>query len=137
MRDAGLASSASAHNYTPTELGVFGVTAETKPEDAHACVDTIKDVIERIRAGDFEAADVERAQSIHEARMLRGLETMEGQASFLAEWEALGDWKLGLKYLERILSLTKDDIVRVAREYIDPSVAAMLVYRPEKAAPYA
>lgn len=135
VRDAGLATTVSAHNYTPTAVGVFGVTAECKPEDTRDCIERIKQVL-----GDwteFLPEELERAKSILEARMLRGLETMEGQASFIAEWEALGDWKLGLDYLQRVLSATGDDVLRAGREYIDPETAALLIYRPESAAPYA
>ncbi|HUP88399.1 MAG TPA: pitrilysin family protein [Longimicrobiales bacterium] len=135
VRDAGLATSVSAHNYTPTELGVFGVTAECRPEDTQACIERIKQVM--VDWTEFLPEELDRAKSILEARMLRGLETMEGQASFIAEWEALGDWKLGLDYLQQALSATADDVLRVGREYIDPENAALLIYRPESAAAYA
>lgn len=137
VRDAGLATSVSAHNYTPTEIGVFGVSAEAEPQDAHACVEAINAVIENVRTGGIGAEDLERAQSILEARMLRGLETMEGQAGFVAEWEALGDWRMGLDYLNQVLTATRDDVLRVAREYIDPASAALLIYRPKTAEAYA
>ena len=42
---------------------------------------------------------------------LRRLEDMEGQANYLAEWEALGDWRMGERYLERLLTTTRDDLV--------------------------
>ena len=39
------------------------------------------------------SAEVERAKRIYESQWVRRLEDMEGQANYLAEWEALGDWR--------------------------------------------
>jgi zinc protease len=135
VREAGLASGVSAHNYTPTSLGVFGITAEAEPAETRQCIDAIFTTLEAARAGSITDEDVRRAQSILEARMLRGLETMEGQASFLADWAALGDWKIGKQYLDTLLRATREDVQRVASRYLDPSVAAVLTYRPASAAP--
>ncbi|MGQ0814507.1 MAG: M16 family metallopeptidase [Gemmatimonadota bacterium] len=134
VREAGLASGISAHNYTPAELGLFGVTAEAEPADTRACIDAIFETIEAARDGSISDSDVARAQSVLEARTLRGLETMEGQASFLAEWAALGDWRLAIAYLERIMSARRADIERVARYYLASAAASVLSYRPESAA---
>jgi zinc protease len=133
VREAGLATGVSAHNYTPTELGVFGVTAESEPADARRCLIAVFDTIATAQAGAITDEDVARAQSVMEARTLRGLETMEGQAGFVAHWAALGDWRLGVEYLDRVLSVTRADVERVAREYLRPEVAAVLSYRPESA----
>ena len=129
VRDTGLASSVSAHNYTPTELGVFGVSAEVNPEDARAAFralfETVRGLSERI-----DAEEVTRAQSMLEARMLRSLETMEGQANFLAEWQSLGDWRLGFSYLEQLMSLQPAQLADAARRYLTKDRVGVLAYRP-------
>jgi zinc protease len=133
VREAGLASGVSAHNYTPTELGVFGITAEAEPPDVERCLRAITATLERVRAGHIADADVARAQSILEARLLRGLETMEGQANFLAEWEALGDWRLGFDYMDQMRALTAADLARAAQRYLPLEHAALALYRPAAA----
>jgi zinc protease len=55
---------------------------------------------------------------------------MEGQANYLAEWEALGDWRLGDRYLERLLITDGPQVVDVAKRYLAPGSAGVLVYRP-------
>lgn len=135
IRDAGLASSIGAHNYTPTELGVFGISAEADPADARGCIMRTCEVIEELPSGALSEGDLQRAQNIVEARLLRGLETMEGQASFLAEWEGLGDWRLGLAYLQRVTSAARADIERVTKQYLAVDAAAILTYRPRDAEP--
>jgi zinc protease len=136
VRDAGLASVASAHHYTPTELGVFGVTAEAEPADTRGALAAIFKTIEATRQN-ITYDEVSRAQSIVEARMLRGLETMEGQAHFIAEWQSVGDWRLGLDYLEQVMSLQPAQLMAVAERYLNVDRAAVLAYRPASAAPIA
>jgi zinc protease len=135
VREAGLASGVSAHNYTPTELGIFGITAEAEPAETLECIQAIFATVDAVRAGSVTDEDVRRAQSVLEARMLRGLETMEGQASFIADWAALGDWQLGRTYLDTLMRATREDVQRVAEQYLDTESAAVLTYRPQSAAP--
>jgi zinc protease len=136
VRDAGLASAVSSHHYTPTELGVFGVTAEVEPVETRAAIAEIFKTIATTR-DKITYDEVSRAQSIVEARMLRGLETMEGQAHFIAEWQSAGDWRLGLDYLEQVMSLQPGQLVAVAEQYLSPDAAAILAYRPASAEPIA
>lgn len=136
IRDAGLASSISAHNYTPTELGVFGISAEAEPADTHDCIVKTCAVIDALKTGALSEGDLQRAQNLVETRLLRGLETMEGKANFVAEWEALGDWRLGLAYLKRVMSASRSDIERVAHQYLAIGGLALLTYQPRTAAPF-
>ncbi len=62
---------------------------------------------------------------------------MEGQANHLAEWEALGDWRLGDAYAERMLSATPDEVAEAVRRHLDPGQASMVVYRPATAPTFA
>jgi zinc protease len=130
VRERRLASSVSAYNYTPTELGVFVVHAEGQPSTTVDAARAAWDQLRVVREGDVGELEMERARRIFESRWVRRLEDMEGQANYLAEWEALGDWRLGSRYLERLLATTRDDLVRVARRYLDPENAAVIVYRP-------
>ena len=66
---------------------------------------------------------------------MRRLETMEGQAGYLAQWQALGNWRLGSDYLDKVLSASLPDIARVAEDYLAPESAAVLCYQPHDAAP--
>jgi zinc protease len=131
VRERKLATSVSAYNYTPTELGVFVVHAETPPATTPDAARGIWDQLRRLRDGEVGDLELERAKRIYESRWVRRLEDMEGQANYLAEWEAMGDWKLGDAYLERMLATTRDDITRVAVRYLDADAAGVLVYRPD------
>src|SRR5207253_3939861 len=113
-----LASSVSAYDYTPTELGVFVVHAETEPETAAEAARVIWDQLHQLRVGSLEDAELTRVRRIFEARWARRLETAEGRANYLAEWEALGGWQLGDEYYKRYMSATADDVQRVTRDHL-------------------
>ncbi len=131
VREKKLASSITAYNYTPTELGVFVVHAETEPENTAEAARVIWDQLHQLRVGAIEGDELTRVRRIFEARWVRRLETAEGRANYLAEWEALGAWRLGDEYFKRYMSASADDLQRVVRKYLSEERAAALVYRPE------
>jgi zinc protease len=130
VRERRLASSVTAYNYTPTDIGVFVAHAETQPENTADAARGIWDQIRTIRDGDLGEFELERAKRIQESHWLRRLEDMEGQANYLAEWEALGDWRMGERYLERMLTMTRADVIEAAVRHLDPDNASAVVYRP-------
>jgi zinc protease len=131
VRDRKLASSVSAYDYTPTSLGVFVVHAETPPERADEAARTIWSQLRAVRDDGVSEPELVRAKRLYESRWIRRLEDMEGQANYLAEWEALGDWRRGDEYLHAALAATPADLQRLARRFLDPEQAALVVYRPE------
>jgi zinc protease len=137
VRERRLAASVSAYNYTPTQLGVFVAHAETPGPQTREAARAMWDQIARVRDGDVGELELERARRIVSSQWIRRLEDMEGQANYLAEWEALGDWRMGDRYLERLLTLTHDDVTAAARRYLDPDQAGLAVYRPNSTEPLA
>jgi zinc protease len=133
VRERKLASSVSAYDYTPTELGVFVVQAEVDPDKSAAAGAAIWDQLRQLREGPIDEHELTRVRRIFEARWVRRLETAEGRANHLSEWEALGDWRLGDDYFRRYMSATAEDVQQAAKMFLAPERAAALIYRPEKA----
>jgi len=133
VRERRLASSISAYNYTPTDIGVFVVHAETPPASAGDAARAIWDQLRAVRDGDIGDLEIERAKRILESQFVRRLEDMEGQANYLAEWEALGDWRMGDRYLQRLLTTTREQLLDTANRYVDPENAGVIIYRPSSA----
>ena len=133
VRERQLASSISAHNYTPRDIGVFMVHAETSPETTAAASKAVWAQIVDVREAGLGVHELERARRIVESRWVRRLESMEGQASHLAEWEALGDFALGDRYFERLLTVRTGELQDVARRYLSIDRAGVAVYRPRNA----
>lgn len=131
VRERGHASDIDAYNYTPTEIGVFGISLECEPGQMEAALQATHDEVDRLIRDGAEAQELDRVRTQMSARLLRRLETAEGQANMLARWQALGDWREAGAYLDRVLALTPDDIAAAARRYLDPEAVAVLAYRPE------
>jgi zinc protease len=135
VRERRLAASIAAYNYTPTDIGVFVVHAETPPDKAREAAVATWEQLRAVRDGEIGGLEIERAKRIYESQWLRRLEDMEGQANYLAEWEALGDWRMGERYFERLMTATREDLIAVATRYLDPDNAGVVVYRPESSQP--
>ena len=130
VRERRLASSITAYNYTPTDIGVFVVQAETPPASTADAARAVWEQLRAVRDGELGELEIERAKRVYESQWVRRLEDMEGQANYLAEWEALGDWRMGDRYLERLLTATRDDLVAVANRYLGADNTGVVVYRP-------
>jgi zinc protease len=130
VRERELASSVSAYNYTPVELGVFVVHAEGAPERSREAAQAIWNEMLRLRDDLIPDEELERARRVHESRWLRRQETMDGQATMLAEWEALGGWELAEEYSARCLSVTATQLRDAAARHMDPAQASMITHRP-------
>jgi len=137
VREKKLASAVSAYDYTPTSLGVFVVHAESPSERASEAARAIWAQLRDVREIGIGEGELTRAKRVFEARWVRRLEDMEGQANYLADWESLGDWTMGDDYLRRVLATTTDDIQALAQKYLDPDQASVVVYRPTESAPVA
>jgi zinc protease len=136
-RERKLVSSIAAFNYTPRDIGVFAIQAESPPDRATAALDATWDQLRRLRADGVSELELERARRITESRWLRRLEDMEGQANHLAEWEALGNWELGDQYYERMLTTSADQLQALHERYLADDHVAVLTYRPEQTPPIA
>lgn len=137
VRDKQLASSVSAWHYTTSDIGVFVVHAESPAPRARAAMQQLWHEIQAVRTTGFRTSEITRAQRILEARWLRRIESMDGQATYLASWEAEGGLDLAATYFDRMLSLSADDVHRVAEQYLDPEQLSVVSYRPTGAEPLA
>ena len=137
VRETGLVQEIGASHYTPTELGVFSIGAVSEPGEAAAALDAIGGVLAALRSAGVSAGELNRAQRIVDARLLRQFETAEGQAGLMAEWQALGDWRWLEDYRLRLHDVSATMLHDVAARYLDPDHATVLVYRPRDAAPMA
>jgi len=135
VRDRRLASSITAYDYTPTELGVFVIHAGTRPETMREAAGAIWDQVRRVRAGEITAAEVDRARALVEAQALRRFESPEGQANFLGAWELLGDWRQGASHHDALLRVDAAQLTAVAQRWLDPAQVTVLAYRPRGTAP--
>lgn len=137
VRERKLAAAVAAYDYAPTELGVFVVHAEGEPDTLADAARNVWEQLRELRDEGVGRDELWRARRILEARWIRRLETAEGQANYLAEWEVEGDWALGDRYLERLLTATPEQVTQAMRTHLSPDQASVVVYRPDAAPPVA
>lgn len=130
LRERQIVSSVSAYNYTPTELGVFVIHAELKPECAGDAGRGIWEQLRALRDDAIDPLEIERVRRIFESSWIRRQESMEGQASHLSQWEALGGWQLADDYFERFTSTSAEEVHHAVRRYLTPERAGLVIYRP-------
>ncbi len=133
VRERQLASSVTSHNYTMAELGVFTIHLEMEPATTIEAARAAWGEVLRMRKDPLPDHELERARRLYEARWLRGLESMEGRATFLASWEALGGWEIGPVYLESVRVATAAAVRDAMQAHLKPADASVLAYRPAAA----
>ncbi len=134
VRERKLAGSVGAYNYSPSEVGVFVVNSESEPHTAADAARATWAQVTAVRNGEVCDDELTRSKQLFAARWARRLESIEGQASHFAEWEALGGWALGDAYYDSFMSVSTSDVTRVAQQYLVPEQTAAISYRSKNSA---
>lgn len=118
-------SSYSAKRYG----GSFEITLQTRNESAQSAIEEVLKEIKRMRDGMVSDNELEDAKSFLIGSFPMRIETGKRIADFLLAVEYYG---LGMDYIDKypeyIKKVTKDDVQRVAREYLKPdSMVSVLV----------
>jgi predicted Zn-dependent peptidase len=126
-----LATGISAFHYSPTEVGVFSISAELEPERLPAALDEIAKAVLALRSAGPTDADIERARALLLTQWGRRLETMDGRASALASAEALRDVALLDEEFAQLSAVTPADVQRVTEQYLLPDSVGAVAYLPD------
>jgi len=115
------------------ETGSFEVSVQTKNESANTVIEEISRQVNNMRAEHVTDQELSDAKSFLIGSFKRRLDTNRKITDFLALVEF---YNLGLDYIERypeyIDAVTKDDILNVARKYIDPDQFILVVVANQK-----
>lgn len=118
--------------------GPWSVSAGVNPVNVDLAIERIIDELRRIVAEPVSAEDLDDVQSYYTGHLPLQLESNEGIAGTLVNIETYG---LGLDYLinyrATIRALTRDDLLKAARHYLNPDALVIAVAGPgqEDAAP--
>jgi len=134
-RERGFASSVGAYDYTAGDVGVFVVQAEAPPHCAREALLQLWREVQAARDNGLRRSEIMRAQSVIEARWLRRLDSMDGQASFLAAWEADGGLDLASNYYDRLMSLSVTDVEGALARHLNGDSVSVIAYRPSAVEP--
>ena len=103
--------------------------------------DQAPDVVEQVLRDEIDrvqqepVADHELARVRKQVRAQRAFagESVTNQAINLASWHILGITERGARLAEEIAAVTSDDVLRVARQYLDRRHSVVGVFIPERA----
>ena len=133
LRDElGIVSSVSS-TYGPLEGGgVVGVTAQLDPVNLERAEAEIMRELRRIRDEGVTEAERRRAITAAEAQHEFETETVEGRARVLGRAETV--WRLDaeLSYLDRLRTITREQIRAAAIRYLDPERYVRVTFVPAR-----
>ena len=124
----GLAYSIYSYFVAGKNAGRFQLAMQTRNESAREAIEVAKAEIERIRRDGVTAEELQDAKNYLTGSFALGLDTNDDVADFLGQVEYLG---LGLDYADRypglIRKVTAEDVLRVARKYLQPEKLILVV----------
>jgi zinc protease len=133
-KELGLVNTADAGYFTQKEPGIFNIYAEFSYENRAAVEQTILSELKDILKGNLGEDEVERAKTVLLANEAFQAETGAGLAGTLGFYSVVaGDYRFALTYPEKIRAVTVEDVLEVARKYVDLNVYYELVLIPESA----
>jgi len=133
-KELGLVTAIDAGYFTQKEPGIFHIYAEFPYENRVAVEQAILTELREILDGKLSAQEVERAKRVLLAREALQAETAAGFAGTLGFYSVVaGDYQFALTYPERIRAVTVEDVLAVARKYINLDLYYELVLIPESA----
>lgn len=131
----GLVTSVGAFSHEIEDVGLFQVSAVLKPERLPEFRRALFAELGRAWREAPTEEEMERARNRVEASFVLAGSTMLGQARTLASFEALGDYGLLAEQVAAFMSVTAEDVLRVARTYLDPELATLVEVVPADAMP--
>ena len=108
------------------------------PRDPHTAEDleqAMYDELEKMKKDGPTDRELEKVKNFSIEYILRQLSSNAGLARMLGYYEAVaGDWQFFLELIKNMQNVTKEDVMRVANEYLVPSnrTVAILVKEEEK-----
>jgi zinc protease len=75
--------------------------------------------IDKLKSEPVADEELQKAKNQIEASFIMGQDSIFYQAMLLGQFETVADWKLLEKYVAGIRAVTKEDVMRVAKEYFN------------------
>ena len=126
----GLVNSVTA-GYSPLEAaGAVTITAQLEPANLARAEAQILTELQRVREHGVTDAELRRAVTAAEARYAFSTETAEGRAYAFGRAETIWRLEEELAYVDRLRSVTPDQIRSAARRYLDPERYDRVAFLP-------
>ncbi len=120
--------------YTPgLEPGFVGVYIGTAPQKEQEALQGMKEQLELLLKDGVTDEEIERAQNYLVGNFEIGLQQNSSQAAKITFDELYGiGWEEYNAYPEKIYAVTKEDVLKAARKYIDMDKYTLAIVKPEE-----
>ncbi len=125
-----VAQEISAGFFTSLDPALFQVFAVVEPGSIAAAEDAIVAEIATVYDVGITDDELRRAKALIEGDDIIATHTSRGYATTLGFYATVADLPFALTYRDRIRQVTRDDVQRVARRYLDPHAYAIAIIRP-------
>ncbi len=130
--DKTLATDIFAYSYTPKDKGLFIIGAGLPFSNIPDAFREIFEIILKYKFEKFSSSEVNKAIIQVESDDIFSLTTMQGRARKLGFYQMMtGDYDYGSKYLNRLRSITPDEIVKVAKKYFTRENMSVVLLLPD------
>ena len=133
VRVPGLASAVGATQYTPGDVGVFDVSLTSHPERVAAAMRVAVGLAEPLADHGPDPVQLDRVRALFSTYWARRLESADGRATTLAEYEARGGYERAETHRVALEQVTADDVRRVAGHWLSRDAVCAVAYVPEAA----
>jgi len=130
--DQGLVHRIGAFSYTPASAGLFAIGANLDADNKEAAESAIFDELKQLKENGVEETELNKARRIALVSQMESLVTVQGQASDLgSNWSVTRNLSFTKEYLRRVSSVDLNDILVVARKYLENSSLSVVEVGPE------
>jgi len=112
------------------DAGLWMAAAGTDPVNIETVVEIIEREIRRLSDEPLSDEELANAKAYLDGSLVVGLETFSAQAFQMIRDETYGVRVLSQAHRDGIQRVTQDDVQRVARTYLRPDEATLVVIRP-------
>jgi zinc protease len=134
VRVPGLASAIGATHYTPGDVGVLDITLTSSVATVSEAVARSVGLTAALAERGPDDGQLRRVRALLDTFWSRRLESADGRATLLAEFEARGGYHTVVEYQEALEAVTADDVRRVADTWLGRNAACGVTYLPVEGA---
>jgi zinc protease len=121
------------YNGLAIDPSVFSVSAQLMPGKEPAEIEREMDrLLEQMKAELISDRELQKAKNQIESEFIYAQDSIFGQAMKIGYYEAVGGWRLMDGYLDGIRKVTREDVQRVAKAYLDRDRRTVGVLLPTK-----
>jgi len=136
VEDERLTDGITSYSWTPSFMtqGVFGVVFQAPAEKLDRIFAVVKEEVERIQSAPPAVDELERAKVQVVAQYQLGQQSVQDQAEQVGrDYLTTGDPTFSLRYVDRIQSVTPEQVTAAARRWLRPEGLSIAVVKPRSA----